>query len=99
LIHVRDAKGYQLPVEPQDVGFPLRQRLLRHLASGALPLERRPGIGKSGPLLLELPLDPLTGGTLLPELVLRRGKRIDLDVEGGLQLVGLLGLLLALHHG
>jgi hypothetical protein len=31
----------------------------------------------------------------LPELVLRRGKRSDLGVEGGLQLVGLLGLLLS----
>jgi hypothetical protein len=31
---------------------------------------------------------------LLPELLLYRGKRGDLGVEGGLQLVGLLGLLL-----
>jgi hypothetical protein len=62
--------------------------------SDVLPLERRPGIGESSPLLLELPLGPLAGGTLLPELVLRRGERGDLGVEGGLQLVGLLGLLL-----
>jgi hypothetical protein len=95
LIRTRNAEGYQLPVEPCDVGFPLRQQLLRRLASGVLPLERRPGIGKSGPLLLELPLGPLAGGTLLPELVLRRGERSDLGVEGGLQLVGLLGLLLS----
>jgi hypothetical protein len=31
----------------------------------------------------------------LPELVLRRGERSDLGVEGGLQLVGLIGLLLS----
>jgi hypothetical protein len=74
LIRARNAEGYQLPVEPCDVGFPLRQQLLRRLASGALPLERRPGIDKSGPLLLELPLNPLAGGTLLAELVLRRGE-------------------------
>jgi hypothetical protein len=36
----------------------------------------------------------LTGGTLLQELVLRDGERRDLGVEGGLQIVGLLGLLL-----
>jgi hypothetical protein len=40
LIRVRDAEGYQLPVEPRDLGVPLLQRLLRRLASGALPLER-----------------------------------------------------------
>jgi hypothetical protein len=95
LICARNAEGYQLPVEPCDVGFPLRQQLLRRLASGALPLERRPGIDKSGPLLLELPLSPLAGGTLLAELVLRHGERSDHGVQGGLQLVGLLGLLLS----
>jgi hypothetical protein len=36
----------------------------------------------------------LTGGTLLQELVVRNGERRDLGVEGGLQIVGLLGLLL-----
>jgi hypothetical protein len=45
-------------------------------------------------LLLEPPFSPLTGGTLLQELVLRNGERRDLGVEGGLQIVGLLGLLL-----
>jgi hypothetical protein len=49
-----------------------------------LLLQRRPGVGKGGPLLLELPLSPLTGGTLLQELVLRDGERRDLGVEGGL---------------
>jgi hypothetical protein len=40
LIRVRDAEGYQLPIEPRDLGVPLLQRLLRPLESGALPLER-----------------------------------------------------------
>jgi hypothetical protein len=44
--------------------------------------------------LLELPLSPLAGGTLLQELILRDGERRNLGVEGGLQLVSLLGLLL-----
>jgi hypothetical protein len=44
--------------------------------------------------LLELPLSPLAGGTLLQELILRDGERRNLGVEGGLQLVGLLGPLL-----
>jgi hypothetical protein len=40
LVCVRDAEGYQLIVEPQDISVPLLQRLLRRLASGALLLER-----------------------------------------------------------
>jgi hypothetical protein len=59
-----------------------------------LPLEHRPGVGKSSPLLLKLPLSPLPGGTLLQEPVLRDGERCNLGVEGGPQLVGLLGPLL-----
>jgi hypothetical protein len=35
-------------------------------------------------LLLELTLGLLAGGTLLAELLLHRGKRGDLGVEGGL---------------
>jgi hypothetical protein len=62
--------------------------------SDALPLKRRPGVSKSSPLLLELPLSPLAGGTLLQEPVLRDGERHNLGVEGGLQLVGPLGPLL-----
>jgi hypothetical protein len=69
LVRVRDAEGYQLAVEPRDINILLLQRLRRRLASGAL--------------LLELALDLLAGGTLLPELFLRRGKRGDLGVEGG----------------
>jgi hypothetical protein len=94
LVRVRDAEGYQLPVEPRDLGIPLLQRLPRPLESGTLPLERRPGVSKGGQLLLELALGLLAGGTLLPELFLRRGERGDLGGEGGLQLIGLLGLLL-----
>jgi hypothetical protein len=62
--------------------------------SGTLPLERQPGVGKSSPLLLELPLSPLAGGMLLQEPVLRDVEHRNLGVEGGLQLVGLLGPLL-----
>jgi hypothetical protein len=94
LARTRDAENHQFALEFRELNVPLFQRLLRRLASGTLPLERRPGVGKSGPLLLELPLSPLAGGTLLLELVLRRGERSDLGVEGGLQLVGLLGLQL-----
>jgi hypothetical protein len=65
LIRTRDAESYQFALKLRELSVPLFQRLLRHLASGTLPLERRPGIGKSGPLLLELPLSPLAGGTLL----------------------------------
>jgi hypothetical protein len=36
-----------------------------------LPLERRPGINEGNPLLLELTLGLLAGGTLLPELLFR----------------------------
>jgi hypothetical protein len=52
--------------------------------SGALLLEHWPSDSKGGSLLLELTLGLLTGGTLLPELFLRRRKRGDLGVEGGL---------------
>jgi hypothetical protein len=71
LVHTRDAENHQFALKLRELNIPLLQRLLRRLASGTLPLERRPGVGKSGPLLLELPLSPLVGGTLLQELVLR----------------------------
>jgi hypothetical protein len=69
LIRTRDAESYQFALKPQELSVPPLQRLLRRLASGTLPLERRPGVGKSSPLLLELPLSPLAGSTLLQELV------------------------------
>jgi hypothetical protein len=61
-----------------------------------LLLEHHPGINEGGPLLLELTLGLLAGGTLLPELLLRCDNRGDLGGESGLQLFGLLGLLLGL---
>jgi hypothetical protein len=61
-----------------------------------LPLERRPGISEGGPLLLELTLGLLAGGTLLSELLLRCGDRGDLGGEGDLQFFGLFGPLLGL---
>jgi hypothetical protein len=90
----RDTEHHQLALELRELGVPVLQRLLRRLASDALPLQRRPGVGKGGLLLLEPSLSPLTGGTLLQELVLRNGERRGLGVKGGLQVVGLLGLLL-----
>jgi hypothetical protein len=94
LARARDVEHHQFALELRELRVPLLQRLLRHLASDALPLEHRPGVGKSSPLLLELPLSPLAGGTLLQEPVLHDGERRNLGVEGGLQLVGLLGPLL-----
>jgi hypothetical protein len=50
----------------------LAQRLLpRH----ALLLERGPGLDECGPLLLKLAFRLLACGSLLPELLLRRGER------------------------
>jgi hypothetical protein len=89
----RDAEHHQLALELRELGVPPLQRLLRRLASDALLLECRPGVRKGSSLLQELPLSPLAGGTLLQELVLRGGERRSLGVEGGLQIVGLLGLL------
>jgi hypothetical protein len=94
LARARDAEDHQLALELRELDIPLLQRLLRRLASGTLPLERRPGVDKSGPLLLELPLSPLAGGALLQEPALCDGERCNLGVKGGLQLVGLLGPLL-----
>jgi hypothetical protein len=90
----RDAEHHQLALELRELSVPPLQRLLLRLASDALLLERRPGVRKGSPLLLELPLSPLAGGTLLQELVLRDGERCGLGVEGSLQIFGLLGLLL-----
>jgi hypothetical protein len=94
LARARDSKHHQLALELGELSVPPLQRLLCRLASNALLLERGPGVGKGSLLLLELPLGPLAGGTLLQEMVLRGGERRNLGVEGGLQIVGLLGLLL-----
>jgi hypothetical protein len=53
LILVRDAEGDQLPVELRDLILSLLQRRLHPLERSMLPLERRPGLDKGGPLLLE----------------------------------------------
>jgi hypothetical protein len=67
---------------------------MRRLASDALLLQRRPGVGEGSLLLLEPPLSPLAGGALLQELLLSGGERRDLGVEGGFQVIDLLGPLL-----
>jgi hypothetical protein len=94
LARARDAEHHQFALELRELRVSALQRFLRRLASDALLLQRRPGVGKGSPLLLKLPLGPLAGGTLLQELVLRDGERRNLGVEGGLQIVGLFGLLL-----
>jgi hypothetical protein len=106
---VRDAERDQLPVKPRDLVLPLlegcpraleRSALLLQLSQHllvrqALPLKHCPGIGKSGPLFLELTLSLLARDALLPELLLRcdgcdgRGGLVG---EAGLQLLSLLGV-------
>jgi hypothetical protein len=94
LVRARDAEHYQLALDLGELRVSALQRLLRRLASDALLFQRRPGVSKGGLLLLEPPLSPLAGGTLLQNLALGGGERRDLGVKGGLQVVGLLGLLL-----
>jgi hypothetical protein len=98
LARARDAEHHQFTLELRELRVSALQRFLRRLVSDALLLQRRPGVGKGNPLLLKLPLGPQAGGTLLQELVLRDGERRNLGVEGGLQIVGLLGLLLEHAH-
>jgi hypothetical protein len=97
LARARDAEHHQLALEFRELSVPPLQRLLRRLASDALLLERRPGVGKGSLLLLELPLSPLAGGTLLQEPVLRDGERHNLGVEGGLQFVAPLAFCSSAH--
>jgi hypothetical protein len=94
LARARDAEHHQLALELGELGVPILQRHLRRLASSELPLQGRPSISKGSLLLLEPPLSSVTGGALLQELALSSGERRDLGVEGGPQVVGLLGLLL-----
>jgi hypothetical protein len=94
LARARDTEHHQFALELRELRVSALQRFLRCLASDALLLQRQPGVGKGSPLLQELPLGPLAGGTLLQELVLHDGERRNLGVEGGLQIVVLLGLLL-----
>jgi hypothetical protein len=94
LICVRNAEHNQLSLDLGELGVPVLQSHLRHLASSALPLQGRPSVAEGGLLLLEPSLSSLAGGALLQELLLSDGERRDLRVEGGLQVVGLLGPLL-----
>jgi hypothetical protein len=94
LARASDAEHHQLALGLGELGVPVLQRHLRRLASNALPLQGRPSVGKGGLLLLEPPLSPFVGGTLLQELVLSGDERCGLGVKGGPQVVGLLGLLL-----
>jgi hypothetical protein len=94
LVCARNAEHNELALGLGEFVVPLRQRLLRRLASDALLLQRRPGIDEGGLFLLEPPLSPLAGGALLQELLLSGDESRGLGVEGGLQVVGLLGPLL-----
>jgi hypothetical protein len=94
LICARNAEHNKLALGLGDLGVPLRQGLQRRLASDALLFQRRPGVDEGGLLLLEPPLSPLAGGALLQELLLSGDEGRGLGVEGGLQVVGLLGPLL-----
>jgi hypothetical protein len=85
---VRDAELGQLPVEPRDLVIPLLEGRLCPLKCDALflepalrlyphqmlTLEGGLGLSKGGPLLLELSLRLLACASLLPELLLHRGK-------------------------
>jgi hypothetical protein len=103
-ILMRNADLNQLPVEPRHLVLPLLEGDLRPLERGtllleltqrllsrhALPLERGPSLDESGPLLLKLAFRPLVCGSLLPELLLRRGERGSLVRQGLLQPLSLL---------
>jgi hypothetical protein len=78
LVCARDTEHYQLTVDLGELGVPVLQRHLRHLAGSALPLQGRPSIDKGGLLLLEPSLSSLTGGALLQELVLSDSERATL---------------------
>jgi hypothetical protein len=94
LAHARDAEHHQLALVLGQLDVPVLQRHLRRLTSDTLPLQGRSRVSKSGLLLLEPPLSPLAGGTLLQELLLGGGERRDLGADGGPQVIGLLGLQL-----
>jgi hypothetical protein len=96
LIGVGDAEHNDLTLGLRELGVPIRQGLLRHLVGGALLLHRDTGIGEGGLLLLEPLLSPLAGGALLQEPLLSDDEGRGLGVEGGLQVVSLLGPLLQL---
>jgi hypothetical protein len=96
LIGVGDAEHNHLALGLGELGVPIRQGLLRHLVGGALLLQRDTGVDEGGLPLLEPLLSPLAGGALLQEPLLGDDEGRGLGVEGGLQVVSLLGPLLQL---
>jgi hypothetical protein len=94
LVRARNAEHDDLALGLGELGVPIRQGLPRHLVGGALLLQRCTGIGEGGLLLLEPFLSPLAGGALLQEPLLSGDEGRGLGVEGGLQVVSLLGALL-----
>jgi hypothetical protein len=104
LVFMRDADLHQLPVEARDLLLPRLERGPCLLKRGTLPLElaqrllarhlllfeRGPGLDECRPLPLELAFRLLAGGSLLPELLLRRGERGGLVRQGCLQPLRLL---------
>jgi hypothetical protein len=94
MVCARNAEHNDLTLGLGELGVPIRQGLPRHLVGGALLLQRCPGVDEGGLLLLEPPLSPLAGGALLQEPLLSGDEGRGLGVEGGLQIVGLLGPLL-----
>jgi hypothetical protein len=91
-----DAEHNHLSLDLGELGISSRQGLPRHLVGGALLLQRRTGIGEGGLPLLEPLLSPLAGGALLQEPLLCDDEGRGLGVEGGLQVISLLGPLLQL---
>jgi hypothetical protein len=104
LVLVRDADLHQLPVEARHVLLLLLERGPRLLERGTLPLElaqrflarhaplleHGPSLDESRPLPPKLAFCPLACGSLLPELLLRRGERGSLVRQGYLQPLSLL---------
>jgi hypothetical protein len=101
---VRDADLHQLAVEPRNLLLLLLERGPRLLECGTLPLElaqrfltrhaplleRGLSLDENHPLLLKLAFRLLACGSLLPELLLRRGESDSLVCQGCLQPLSLL---------
>jgi hypothetical protein len=104
LVLVRDTELHQLPVEARYHLLLLLERGTRLLERGALSLElapsflarhpllfeRGPGLDERRLLPLELAFRLLAGGSLVPELLLRRGERGGLVRQGCFQPLSLL---------
>jgi hypothetical protein len=94
LVGVADAERERIILNLGECGVPLLQRLLRRLTRDALLLQRCSGVAEGSLLLLKPPLSPLAGDALLLELLFSGDEGRGLGVEGGPQVVGLLGALL-----